>query len=90
VYAKPDREEVVKILEAHGATLEGEGYCYQKLDIRKDWRLYWLRIQRNNPCKRICVSRVMGKQREIFKRVWNVFSKKKANRTYVEIKEYTP
>jgi hypothetical protein len=90
VYDKPDREEVVKILEAHGATLEGEGYCYQKLEIRKDWRLYWLRIQRNSLYQRICVPRVIQRPKEIFERFRNLFSKKEASRKYVEIKEYNP
>jgi hypothetical protein len=43
VHDKADRAEVIKILKEHGATLEGEGTCYQKSHRLLTGKLCWHR-----------------------------------------------
>lgn len=41
VHDKPDKKDIYNILKAHGATMEGEGDCYQVSHRRWNGKLCW-------------------------------------------------
>jgi hypothetical protein len=72
VHDKANRAEVIKILKEHGATLEGEGTCYQKSHRWLTGKLCWHREGESESPRCSWLANAVETPKEKFERIFNV------------------
>lgn len=73
VNGRADRAEVIKILKEHGATLEGEGTCYQKSQRLLTGKLCWHRGGEPEPPRCSWSANAVETPKEKYERIFNLF-----------------